>query len=45
MQPRTHTDRCDGSRLVYCDGQERDLDCKALGFAGCKTTETGATCG
>lgn len=34
--PTTHVDRCNGSALVYCDGQERLLDCTRLGFDGCQ---------
>lgn len=34
--PSAHYDACDGQSLRYCDGQERTLDCRALGFAGCR---------
>jgi hypothetical protein len=33
--PRTHVDRCDGTSLIYCDGDERALDCRTLGFSDC----------
>jgi hypothetical protein len=39
-QPGAHVDRCEGTNLVYCDGEERTIDCRSIGFAGC----TGATC-
>jgi len=33
--PATYDDRCDGTRLVYCDGAERSIDCAAIGFRTC----------
>jgi hypothetical protein len=42
--PQVHLDRCRDSLLIYCDGQEREIDCRALGFAGCTESEHGATC-
>jgi hypothetical protein len=42
--PAIHQDRCDGSRIVFCDGEERTLDCAALGFQRCAATEWGAVC-
>lgn len=42
--PRKHVDRCTGTNLTYCDGQERVLDCRILGFGGCVENERGASC-
>jgi hypothetical protein len=42
--PRHHADRCNGARVVYCDGQEREIDCTALGFLECSSTSSGAAC-
>jgi hypothetical protein len=42
--PATHPDHCDGSRIVFCDGEERTLDCAALGFRSCSATASGAVC-
>jgi hypothetical protein len=42
--PEAHVDRCDGSRLVYCDGAERTTDCASLGFAACTTAHGYAAC-
>lgn len=33
--PTQHIDRCDGSHLVYCDGEEHDVDCGQIGFRTC----------
>lgn len=33
--PATYDDRCHGTRLVYCDGAERSIDCAAIGFRTC----------
>jgi hypothetical protein len=40
----THADSCRGASVVYCDGEERSLDCQALGFSGCAATDHGAAC-
>lgn len=42
--PLAHLDRCDGTRLVFCDGSERSIDCAALGFSRCETFDKGARC-
>lgn len=42
--PTQHNDRCDGSRLVYCDGNEREIDCSLLGFGTCTSTSGFAAC-
>ena len=41
--PSTHVDQCEGSDLVYCDGVERMMDCRSLGFGGCGTLANGVT--
>jgi len=42
--PETHADRCDGTHLVYCDGQERSIDCAVIGFHACGTSRGHAAC-
>ncbi|MBX3204972.1 MAG: hypothetical protein KF764_07875 [Labilithrix sp.] len=42
--PQKHVDRCKGTSVVYCDGQEREVDCVALGFRECTTANGPATC-
>ena len=42
--PRVHLDRCRGAALLYCDGQQRTVDCGGLGFRGCEETPQGARC-
>jgi len=42
--PLSHVDTCDGTRIVYCDGQERTVDCAALGFTTCVAVPGGANC-
>ncbi|SRR5579883_2888063 len=34
--PQTFVDHCDHDSLVYCDGHPKSLDCRSLGFAGCR---------
>jgi hypothetical protein len=36
--PLTFVDRCAGAELIYCDGQERRLDCGRIGFRACAQT-------
>jgi hypothetical protein len=42
--PTQYVDRCDGAKLVYCDGDVRRVDCASLGFTSC-TTESGGWAG
>jgi hypothetical protein len=42
--PVSHVDRCDGTSVVYCDGEEREIDCVSLGFSGCGSVTGGAAC-
>lgn len=42
--PLVHVDACAGTRLLYCDGTERTVDCAALGFGTCVGTPSGAVC-
>jgi hypothetical protein len=39
--PMQFLDHCDGAELVYCDGDERRVDCTSLGFRGCGTESGG----
>lgn len=43
--PTTFAERCDGSRLVYCDGTEREIDCTSVGFVTCIAASGHARCG
>lgn len=35
--PLHHADHCDGPRIVYCDGDQRTVDCRFLGFSSCES--------
>ncbi len=40
-----YTDRCEGTSLVFCDGEEERLDCSVFGFSRCvERGDTGAVC-
>lgn len=39
--PESYIDHCNGTVLIYCDGNEQTLDCAAVGFSDC--TSNGAT--
>lgn len=42
--PLAHADDCDGTRVIYCDGERRSVDCASLGFASCVAAGGSATC-
>lgn len=42
--PSQYLDHCDGARLVYCDGDEREIDCTTLGFTGCGPVQSWTGC-
>jgi hypothetical protein len=33
--PASYTDHCSATRITYCDGEERTVDCADLGFQAC----------
>lgn len=42
--PTKFIDACDGSSVVYCDGDRRSFDCTTIGFTKCGTLKGAAAC-